>query len=91
MYDEKEKKLEILKKEMNENNIFLLFFAFLSFFSVFFCTTSAVYFDSSKWLSYIWYTTLIIVFCYIMYLNISTTKKYFACKKELNSYAKRAH
>lgn len=85
MYSENQKELEMLKEEMDENNESLLMHAIVSFLSVIVCTTLEVYFDSSKWLSYTVYAILFIIFCYTVYLNISTTKKYFACKKELNS------
>ncbi|KXY51272.1 MULTISPECIES: hypothetical protein [Bacillus] len=84
MYSENQKELETLKEEMDENNESLLMHAIVSFLSVIVCTTLEVYFDSSKWLSYAVYAILFIIFCYTVYLNISTTKKYFACKKELN-------
>ncbi|MDX5808315.1 MULTISPECIES: hypothetical protein [unclassified Bacillus cereus group] len=85
MYSENQKELEMLKEEMDENNESLLMHAIVSFLSVIVCTTLEVYFDSSKWLSYTVYAILFIIFCYTVYLNISTTKKYFACKKELHS------
>ncbi|WP_242298687.1 hypothetical protein [Bacillus cereus group sp. BfR-BA-01382] len=85
MYSENQKELEMLKEEMDENNESLLMYAIVSFLSVIVCTTLEVYFDSSKWLSYTVYAILFIIFCYTVYLNISTTKKYFACKKELHS------
>ncbi|MED0951425.1 hypothetical protein P4T70_25555 [Bacillus mobilis] len=85
MYSEKKRELEVLGEAMDENNKSLLLYAMESLFLVIFCTTLEVYFDSSKWLSYTVYALLFIYFCYIVYLNISTTKKYFACKKELNS------
>ncbi|HDR7922499.1 hypothetical protein P7D15_02530 [Bacillus cereus] len=85
MYSENQKELEMLKEEMDENNESLLMHAIVSFLSVIVCTTLEVYFDSSKWLSYTVYAILFIIFCYTVYLNISTTKKYFAYKKELNS------
>lgn len=85
MYSENQKELEMLKEEMDENNESLLMHAIVSFLSVIVCTTLEVYFDSSKWLSYTVYAILFIIFCYTVYLNISTTKKYFVCKKELNS------
>ncbi len=85
MYNEKLRELEMLKEEMDENNESLLLYAIVSFLSVIVCTFSEVYFNSSKWLSYTVYATLFVIFCYIVYLNMSTTKKYFVCKKELNS------
>lgn len=85
MYSEKQRELEMLEEAMDENNKSLLLYAMESLFLVIFCTTLEVYFDSSKWLSYTVYAILFIIFCYTVYLNISTTKKYFACKKELNS------
>ncbi|MEI3891932.1 MULTISPECIES: hypothetical protein [unclassified Bacillus (in: firmicutes)] len=85
MYSENQKELEMLKEEMDENNESLLMHAIVSFLSVIVCTTLEIYFDSSKWLSYTVYAILFIIFCYTVYLNISTTKKYFACKKELHS------
>ncbi|HFJ9376477.1 hypothetical protein [Bacillus toyonensis] len=83
MYSENQKELEMLKEEMDENNESLLMHAIVSFLSVIVCTTLEVYFDSSKWLSYTVYAILFIIFCYTVYLNISTTKKYFTCKKRI--------
>ncbi|MDX5853328.1 hypothetical protein SIM22_04190 [Bacillus cereus group sp. BfR-BA-01363] len=85
MYIKKQRELEILKDEMDDNNQSLLLYAMESLFLVIFCTTLEVYFDSSKWLSYTVYAIIFIIFCYTVYLNISTKKKYFAYKKELNS------
>ncbi|WP_242289053.1 MULTISPECIES: hypothetical protein [unclassified Bacillus cereus group] len=85
MYSEKQRDLEMLEEAMDESNKSLLLYAIESFFLVIFCTTLEAYFDSSKWLSYTVYAILFIILCYIVYFNISTTKKYFTCKKELNS------
>lgn len=76
MYSEKQRELEILKEKMDDNNESLLMYAIVSFLSLFVCTASEFYFDSSKWLSY---TVYAILFIYLFLLHCVC--KYFDYKE----------